>query len=78
MQERRQPPKSCGSSFNLHAGISNNTREAVAISMQCRFISGGISPTSRHARGYAASRVQAMVEFQGQWARDAAQYFMRI
>jgi hypothetical protein len=46
--------------------------------MQCRFISGGISPTSRHARGYAASRVQAMVEFQGQWARDAAQYFMRI
>ena len=29
MQERRQPPKSCGSSFNLH-GVSNNT--AVPIS----------------------------------------------
>jgi hypothetical protein len=36
MQEQRQPPKSCvSSSFNLHAGVSNNTKEAVAISI-CR------------------------------------------
>jgi hypothetical protein len=36
MQEQRQPPKSCvSSSFKLHAGVSNNTKEAVAIS-KCR------------------------------------------
>jgi hypothetical protein len=36
MQEQRQPPKSCvSSSLNLHAGVSNNTKEAVASSI-CR------------------------------------------
>jgi hypothetical protein len=35
-QEQRQSPKSCvSSSFNFYAGVSNNTKEAVAISI-CR------------------------------------------
>jgi hypothetical protein len=34
MQERRQSPTSCvSSSFNLHAGLSNNTKEVVVISI---------------------------------------------
>jgi len=33
MQELPQPPKSCvSSSFKLHAGVSNNTKDVVAIS----------------------------------------------
>jgi hypothetical protein len=43
MQEQRQLPKSCvSSSFNLHAGVSNNTKEAVAISI-CR-VAGHLRP----------------------------------
>src|SRR5262245_59905994 len=41
LQEQGQPPKSCGSSFNLHAG--KNTKEVVAISI-CR------GPLSLHKR----------------------------
>ena len=33
LQEQWQPPKSSGSYVNLHAGVSNNTKEAVVISM---------------------------------------------
>src|SRR5262249_17252163 len=34
MPEQRQSPKSCGSSsFHLHTGVSNNTQEVVAISI---------------------------------------------
>jgi hypothetical protein len=36
--QQRQPPKSCGVTFNLH-GVSNNTKDFVSISI-CRNLSG--------------------------------------